>query len=77
VSRRSVAIRRTYVYNSMAVLDGSDRAHKKACIVRIMKDRKHMTHNDLVNEATRQLSSRFLPNPLNIKKRIEALIEVR
>ncbi|KAI0250273.1 Cullin-domain-containing protein [Lactifluus subvellereus] len=48
-----------------------------ACIVRIMKDRKHMTHNDLVNEATRQLTSRFLPNPLNIKKRIEALIEVR
>jgi cullin 3 len=42
-----------------------------------MKDRKHMTHNDLVNEATRQLASRFLPNPLNIKKRIEALIEVR
>ncbi|KAH9980898.1 Cullin protein neddylation domain-containing protein [Lactifluus volemus] len=33
-----------------------------ACIVRIMKSRKHMTHNDLVNEATRQLSSRFLPN---------------
>ncbi|KAI0303827.1 Cullin-domain-containing protein [Multifurca ochricompacta] len=46
-----------------------------ASIVRIMKDRKHMTHNDLVNEATRQLASRFLPNPLNIKKRIEALIE--
>jgi Cullin protein neddylation domain len=42
-----------------------------------MKSRKHMTHNDLVNEATRQLSSRFLPNPLNIKKRIEAVIEVR
>ncbi|KAH9972784.1 cullin 3, isoform CRA_b [Lactifluus volemus] len=40
-----------------------------------MKSRKHMTHNDLVNEATRQLSSRFLPNPLNIKKRIEAVIE--
>lgn len=36
-----------------------------------------MTHNDLINEVTRQLSSRFLPNPLNIKKRIEVLIEVR
>lgn len=24
-----------------------------------MKDRKHMSHNDLVNEVTRQLSSRF------------------
>ena len=42
-----------------------------------MKDRKHMTHNDLVNEVTRQLASRFQPNPLMIKKRIEGLIEVR
>lgn len=42
-----------------------------------MKDRKHMMHNDLVNEVTRQLASRFLPNPLHIKKRIENLIEVR
>jgi len=47
----------------------------EACIVRIMKDRKRMTHNDLVNEATRQLASRFLPNPLAIKKRIEALLD--
>jgi cullin 3 len=42
-----------------------------------MKDRKHMTHNDLVNEVTRQLTSRFQPDPLGIKKRIENLIEVR
>lgn len=42
-----------------------------------MKDRKHMIHNDLVNEATRQLASRFQPDPLDIKKRIENLIEVR
>jgi cullin 3 len=42
-----------------------------------MKDRKHMTHNDLINEVTRQLATRFSPNPLNIKKRIEGLIEVR
>ena len=35
-----------------------------------------MTHNDLVNEVTRQLSGRFQPNPLSIKKRIEGLIEV-
>ncbi|KDQ59266.1 hypothetical protein JAAARDRAFT_33992 [Jaapia argillacea MUCL 33604] len=53
-----------------------ERKHQtEACIVRIMKDRKHMTHNDLVNEVTRQLSSRFQPNPLNIKKRIEGLID--
>lgn len=49
----------------------------QASIVRIMKDRKHMTHNDLVNEVTRQLAVRFQPNPLSIKKRIEGLIEVR
>lgn len=34
-----------------------------------------MTHNDLINEATRQLASRFQPQPLDIKKRIENLIE--
>ncbi|EIN09693.1 Cullin-domain-containing protein [Punctularia strigosozonata HHB-11173 SS5] len=53
-----------------------ERKHQTdACIVRIMKDRKHMTHNDLINEATRQLASRFQPQPLDIKKRIENLIE--
>lgn len=41
-----------------------------------MKDRKHMAHNNLVNEVTRQLTSRFHPDPSNIKKRIENLIEV-
>lgn len=34
-----------------------------------------MAHNDLINEVTRQLASRFQPDPLNIKKRIEGLIE--
>lgn len=51
-------------------------AVRKACIVRVMKDRKHMRHNDLVLEVTRLLSSRFSPNPTIIKKRIEGLIEV-
>lgn len=36
-----------------------------------------MTHNDLVNEVTRQLAVRFQPNPPSIKQRIEGLIEVR
>jgi cullin 3 len=48
----------------------------KACLIRIMKAHKNMTHNELVSETTRQLSSRFLPDPMSIKKRIEALIEV-
>jgi Cullin protein neddylation domain len=42
-----------------------------------MKAHKNMTHIELVNETTRQLASRFLPDPMSIKKRIEALIEVR
>ncbi|THH18864.1 hypothetical protein EUX98_g8886 [Antrodiella citrinella] len=56
-------------------VDEERRYQSEACIVRIMKDRKHMTHNDLINEVTRQLANRFQPNPLDIKKRIENLIE--
>ncbi|KAG8678576.1 Cullin-3, partial [Ceratobasidium sp. 394] len=47
----------------------------EACIVRVMKDRKRMAHNDLISEVTKQLSTRFHPVPAAIKKRIEALIE--
>ncbi|TFK28108.1 Cullin-domain-containing protein [Coprinopsis marcescibilis] len=46
-----------------------------ACVVRIMKDRKTMTHLLLVNEVVSQLSSRFNPDPMTIKRRIENLIE--
>mmetsp|Transcript_16824 Transcript_16824/g.22614 ORF Transcript_16824/g.22614 Transcript_16824/m.22614 type:complete len:732 (-) Transcript_16824:417-2612(-) len=53
-----------------------DRRHLvEASIVRIMKARKTMRHNDLIAEVTRQLSSRFVPEPAFIKKRIESLIE--
>ncbi|KAG8996949.1 Cullin-3 [Tulasnella sp. JGI-2019a] len=53
-----------------------ERKHQiEACVVRIMKDRKTLSHNELINEVTRQLASRFQPSPLQIKKRIEALIE--
>lgn len=47
----------------------------QASIVRTMKDRKKLSHNDLVNDVTRQLAARFRPNPMAIKKRIESLIE--
>uniref|UniRef100_A0A7S2W0A7 Cullin family profile domain-containing protein n=1 Tax=Rhizochromulina marina TaxID=1034831 RepID=A0A7S2W0A7_9STRA len=47
----------------------------EAGVVRIMKARKTLQHNDLIAEVTRQLSSRFMPNPAFIKKRIESLIE--
>ncbi|KAF9237673.1 Cullin family-domain-containing protein [Melanogaster broomeanus] len=56
-------------------IDEERQYQMEACIVRIMKDRKHMAHNDLINEVTRQLSTRFQPNPQDIKKRIETLID--
>ncbi|KIK96146.1 hypothetical protein PAXRUDRAFT_826271 [Paxillus rubicundulus Ve08.2h10] len=56
-------------------IDEERQYQTEACIVRIMKDRKRMTHNDLINEVTRQLAMRFQPNPQDIKKRIETLID--
>ena len=47
----------------------------EACIVRIMKNRKTLGHNELVQETIRQLTSRFQPTLPMIKKRIESLIE--
>jgi len=53
-----------------------DRKHLvEAVIVRIMKSRKHLEHNQLVMEVTRHLTSRFQPSPTLIKQRIEKLIE--
>jgi cullin 3 len=66
-----------------AAIDGSvpevveeDRRHLvEAALVRVMKARKTLNHNDLVAEVTKQLSIRFNPSPVFIKKRIESLIE--
>ena len=53
-----------------------DRKHEiEACIVRIMKSRKVMSHVNLVSEVVEQLNNRFQPSPVVIKKRIEGLIE--
>ena len=53
-----------------------DRRHLvEASLVRIMKARKTLHHNDLIAEVTRQLSVRFTPSPQFVKKRIESLIE--
>ena len=47
----------------------------QAAIIRIMKSRKTMKHNDLVQEVIRQSAGKFQPNISNIKKAIEGLIE--
>merc|ERR1712031_123340 len=53
-----------------------DRKHEiEAAIVRIMKARKIITHNNLVAETIEQLSKRFKAQPPAIKSKIEALIE--
>eukprot|EP01132_Coremiostelium_polycephalum_P004125 gene4125-5161_t len=53
-----------------------DRKHQiEASIVRIMKSRKTMDHSNLISEVIKQLQSRFVPNPIIVKKRIESLIE--
>jgi len=53
-----------------------DRKHEiDAAIVRIMKARKELPHNQLTSEAIIALTSRFKADPRDIKKRIENLIE--
>jgi cullin 3 len=53
-----------------------DRRHLvEASIVRIMKARRTLQHNELIAEVTRQLANRFSPVPAFIKKRVESLIE--
>ena len=53
-----------------------DRRHLvEASIVRIMKTRRTLQHNELIAEITHQLQNRFNPKPVFIKKCIESLIE--
>lgn len=45
-----------------------------ACIVRIMKQRKQLSHNELMREVIEQLAARFRPDIPIIKSQIEDLI---
>ncbi|KAI7729007.1 hypothetical protein M8C21_024552 [Ambrosia artemisiifolia] len=47
----------------------------EAAIVRIMKAQRALDHRNLVSEVTKKLQSRFSPDRVEIKKRIESLIE--
>eukprot|EP00742_Colponemidia_sp_Colp-10_P012374 GILJ01013887.1.p1 GENE.GILJ01013887.1~~GILJ01013887.1.p1 ORF type:complete len:778 (-),score=125.49 GILJ01013887.1:93-2393(-) len=52
-----------------------ERAHVvEAAIVRIMKSRKTLTHNELIQTVIEQMNM-FKPQPMFIKSRIESLIE--
>lgn len=47
----------------------------EAAIVRVMKSRKILSHNEVVASVTQQLSNRFSPSSAAIKRRIESLLE--
>ncbi|XP_075243369.1 cullin-1-like [Convolutriloba macropyga] len=47
----------------------------QAAIVRIMKMRKRLNHNSVVQETIEQVRTRFQPSVASIKKEIDALIE--
>ncbi|KAK9462827.1 Cullin [Lipomyces oligophaga] len=56
-------------------VDAQRRYQTDAAIVRIMKARKTLEHNILVSEVTAQLATRFKPDAVLIKKRIDAMLE--
>uniref|UniRef100_A0A0N4ZRT9 CULLIN_2 domain-containing protein n=1 Tax=Parastrongyloides trichosuri TaxID=131310 RepID=A0A0N4ZRT9_PARTI len=57
------------------ILEGDRKAEIDAAIVRVMKARKSLNHNNLITEVTNVLCKRFRPEILTIKRCIETLIE--
>ncbi|KAJ2366667.1 hypothetical protein H4S01_002580 [Coemansia sp. RSA 2610] len=60
---------------SMATIGMERQYLAEAAIVRIMKARKQMLHEQLVTEVINQLSARFLPTPKMIKDAVGRLID--
>jgi cullin 3 len=56
-------------------VDDDRKPQIEAAIVRVMKARRVLDHNGVVREVTKQLSGRFVPDPTDIKKHLENLIE--
>lgn len=56
-------------------IDETRRNYLSACIVRIMKSRKTVKHNELINEVLPQTLSRFHAKIIDIKRVIDQLIE--
>ena len=69
---------RVSVANSIRLaqqVDDDRRPAIDACIVRVMKSRRELSHANLLAECQQQLSARFVPDPKMIKLRVEDLIK--
>lgn len=60
---------------TLSSVDDDRKMYLQAAIVRIMKSRKVLKHNSLMQEVISQSSARFTPSVAMIKKCIEALID--
>ncbi|KAL1486434.1 hypothetical protein MTO96_031389 [Rhipicephalus appendiculatus] len=56
-------------------LDEDRRYELEAAIIRIMKARKTLSHEDLLVEVTKLLQTRYTPSPAAFRKRVDALVE--
>lgn len=63
------------VEQTHASVDEDRKLYLQAAIVRIMKARKVIKHNSLIQEVISQSKNRFTPSVAMIKKCIEALME--
>lgn len=57
------------------LIDEDRRPFIEAAVVRIMKARKVLEHQQLIAEVTAQLGARFQPSPQDIKRGIERLVD--